>query len=98
KISLAIEQTNARVQIPAVLIKRALGWKRTVELLDVYERHLLDMHKTDDHVRDLHPSVVDVVLYFDAIARSAQNAHERVAEHGVAHVTDVGRFIRVDAG
>ena len=56
------------------------------------------MHEPDDHVRDLHSGVVDVVLHFDAIAGGAQNVHERVAEHGVAHVTDVRGLIWVDAG
>ena len=56
------------------------------------------MNKADDDVGDLHAGVVDVVLHFDAIAGGPQDAHERVAEHGVAHVTDVRGFVRIDAG
>ena len=56
------------------------------------------MHEADDHVGDLHPGVVDVVLHFDAIAGGAQNVHERVAEHRIAHMTDVGGLIGIDAG
>src|SRR5215218_8396746 len=56
------------------------------------------MQKPDDDVSNLHARVVDVVLHFDAVARGLQDAHERVAQHGVAHMTDVRGFVRVDAG
>ena len=56
------------------------------------------MHKADDDVSDLDAGVVDVVLNFDAIAGGLQNAHERIAEHGIANVTDVRGFVWVDAG
>jgi hypothetical protein len=36
-------------------------------------------------------------LDLDAIARRLQDAHKRIAEHGVAHVTNVGSFVWVDA-
>jgi hypothetical protein len=56
------------------------------------------MQKTDDNVSDLDAGVVDVVLDFDAIAGGLQDAYERVAENGVADVTDVRGFVWVDAG
>jgi len=37
-------------------------------------------------------------LHFDAIAGGLQDAYEGVAEHGVANVTNVCGFVRVDAG
>src|SRR5262249_55009199 len=37
EVSVAIEQSYARVQIPAVVIKWTLGWKRSIQLLDLIE-------------------------------------------------------------
>ena len=54
--------------------------------------------KADDDVGNLDAGVVDVVLNFDAIAGGLQDAHKRVAEHGIANVTDVRGFVRIDAG
>ena len=56
------------------------------------------MQKTNNDVSNLNAGVVDVVLHFDAIAGGFQDAHKRVAEHSVANVTDVRRFVRIDAG
>jgi hypothetical protein len=37
------------------------------------------MYEADDDICDLHASVVNVVLNFDALSRSAQDADERIA-------------------
>ena len=55
------------------------------------------MQEADDHVRDLDPRVVDVVLDADLAPTVPQHPHERVAERRVAHVADVGGLVRVDA-
>ncbi len=56
------------------------------------------MHETNDNVRNLHARVVDVVLNLDAFASRLQNPHKRVAQHGIANVTDVRGFVWIDAG
>src|SRR5688572_21406904 len=55
------------------------------------------MDETDDDVGDLDAGVVDVVLDFNAIAGGLEDAHEGVAEHCVANVTDVRGLVRIDA-
>ncbi len=50
----------------------------------------------DDQIGDLHARVVDVVLHFDPLAETTQAAHQRVAEHRVAQMTDVRRLVRID--
>ena len=56
------------------------------------------MSEADHHVRDLHAGVVDVVLHFHAAARAPQQAHERVAQRGIAQMPDVRGFIGIDVG
>ena len=56
------------------------------------------MQKSDHHIGDLHAGVVDVVLHVDFLPGSAQQAHERVAENGVAQVSDVRGLVGIDAG
>ena len=81
QLAVAIEQTDARVQIPAVIIERRFVRQRTVERLDVFERHLFDVNEPDDHVGDLHAGVVDVVLHLYPITDGLKDAHKRIAEH-----------------
>ena len=52
----------------------------------------------DHHVGNLHPGVVDVVLYIDALPRGAQQTHKGIAEDSVAQVTDVRSLVGIDAG
>ena len=54
--------------------------------------------KTGHHVGHLHARVVDIVLHFHALAARAQHADEGIAQHGIAQVADVRRFVRVDVG
>ncbi len=96
-VAAAVEEADARVQVPAVIVERVVVRRRRVERAHVFERQLLDVLEADDHVGDLHARVVDVVVHFDALAARAQDADERVAEHRVAHVADVRRLVRVDA-
>ena len=56
------------------------------------------MHKSDDHVGDLHTSVVDVVLHLHRAATVPQHSRHGVAQHRVSNMPDVCRLIRVNAG
>ena len=56
------------------------------------------MQESENHVRHLHAGVVDVVLHFHATPGVAQQPRERVAQHRIAQVADVRRFVRIDAG
>ena len=56
------------------------------------------MREADNYVGHLHAGVVDVVLNVDFPARITQQADERVAENGVAQVSDVRRLVGIDAG
>ena len=87
-----VEVAHLGVEVPAVVVEPAR------DRLDVRERLLLDVLEAHDDVRDLHPRVVDVVLDADVVAAVPEQAHERVAEAGVAHVPDVGGLVGVDRG
>ena len=56
------------------------------------------MQKADDHVRDLHAGVVDVILHFDALPGAAQQADEGVAQRRIAQVADVRGLVGIDVG
>ncbi len=60
--------------------------------------HLLQVHETDHHVRNLHAGVVDVVLDVDGVSGRAQQSDKGVAQDCVAQMADVCRLVRVDAG
>jgi len=96
-VAVAVEETDLRVEIPAVIVEWMVFRERRIERFDPLEVHLLDMKKSDDDVSHLDAGVVDVILDFDAVAGSLQDAYEGVAQHGVAHVTDVRGFVWVDA-
>ena len=55
-------------------------------------------NKSDHYVRDLHASIVDVVLDLNVVADVAKRSRHGVAQHRIPHVPDVRRFIRIDAG
>jgi hypothetical protein len=57
---------------------------------------VLELAEADDDVGDLDARVVDVVLDFDRRATKPQDAYERVAERGVAKVTDMRGLVRID--
>ena len=56
------------------------------------------MQKSENYIRHLNASVVDVVLNFDVPSGVAEEAHEGVAQDGVAQVADVRGLVRVDGG
>ena len=56
------------------------------------------MLEAHDHVGDLHAGVVDVVLHLDVSPPLSQQRTKRVAEAGVAQVTDVGGLVGIDVG
>ena len=91
---LGVPLRNASVEIPAVVVEARLAGQG----LDFRARFLLDVSKPDNHVGDLHAGVVDVVLNVDFPARIAQQADERVAENGVAQMSDVRGLVGIDAG
>src|SRR3954469_21286867 len=96
RIVVAVEETNACVQIPAVIIERAPGRERAIQSLDVFERHVLKMKESHDHIRDLTACVVYVVLHLHALARRLQDADEGVAQNGIANMAYVRGLIRID--
>ena len=57
---------------------------------------LLELAEPDRDVGHLDAGVVDVVLDLDLAAEEPQQPAERVAERGVAQVSDVRRLVRVD--
>jgi hypothetical protein len=61
-------------------------------------RRLAEVAHGEEALGRLAAGVVDVVLDLDAVAGGALDAGERVAEHHVAQVADVGLLVRVDAG
>ena len=85
---------NSGIKIPAVVIETRLAG----ESLDLRTRLLLDLQKANHHVGHLHARVVDVVLNVDFPARGAQQPDERVAENGIAQMSDVRGLVRIDAG
>ena len=82
------------VEIPAVVIEPGLLGER----LELGGRLLVQLCKSDHHVCDLYAGIVDIVLNVHFPSRVAQQAHERVAQHGVAKVSDVRGFVGIDAG
>ncbi len=61
-------------------------------------RPLLHAQEGDDHVRDLHAGIVNVVLNLHAVAGVPQDTRHGVAEDGVAHMADMRGFVGIDAG
>src|SRR2546423_6219866 len=96
-IAAAVEQTDARVQVPAVVVERVLVRERCVEAAHVFERHAFEMDEADDNVCDLDAWVVNVVVNFRKLAARAEYSDERVADDGVAKVSDVRGLVRIDA-
>ena len=85
---------DAGVEIPADVVEPGCE----SEGANVVNGFLLEVQKPENYVGDLNAGVVDVILNFDVPARVAQQADEGVAQHGVAQVADVRRFVRVDCG
>src|SRR5205809_1929133 len=97
RIAVAIENTDFRIEVPAVVIERTTPGKGTVHCLDVFECHVFDVHEADNDIGNLNARVVNVVLYFDSIAGGLQNANEGITEHGISYVSDMRGFIWIDA-
>ena len=62
------------------------------------QRLAFEMQKADHHIGHLDAGVVDVVLHIDLLSGGAQQAHEGVAENGVAQMADVRGLVGIDAG
>src|SRR5260370_23474322 len=86
---LRVPLRNAGIQIPAVVIETRLAG----EGLYLAAGLLLNMQKSHDDVRNLHTSVVDVVLNVHFPARATQQSDKRVSENGITEVADVGGLV-----
>ena len=96
-VAVSVEEADARVQVPAVVVERVSFVERGVERAHVFERHPFEVDEADDHVGHLDAGVVYVVVDFRKLARRAEDADEGVADDGVAQVADVRGLVRVDA-
>jgi hypothetical protein len=94
RLVLLVPFRDARVQIPTVVVEsRAVG-----DFADGVDRPVLQVAEADDDVGNLDAEIVDVVLYFDRRTAKLQHPRERIAERGVAKVSDMRRFVRIDRG
>ncbi len=85
---------DAGVKVPAEIVK----FRRGGERFYFGERFFFEVEEAEDYVSDLHASIVDVILDFDAAARVAQQPREGVTQDRVADVSNVRGFVRIDAG
>ena len=85
---------DASVQVPAVVVEP----RRSGDLPHIVQRLVLEFAKADGDVRNLDAGIVDVVLDLDVAPQKPHQPAERVAECGVAQVTDVRRLVRIDCG
>ena len=85
---------NPGIQIPAVIVET----RQPGESLNLCAGFLFQMGEADHDIGDLHTGVVDIVLNIDFPARMPQQADEGVAENGVAQMSDVRGFVRINAG
>src|SRR5262249_30889952 len=89
---------DARVEIPAVVVKGPAVRGLRDEGFHIALPFLLEIKKADDDVRDLNAGVIDIVLDVDVGATGAQEPDKRVAQHSVAQMTYMGSFVGIDAG
>jgi len=87
-----VETRHPGIQVPAQVVEPALDGG------DLGDALVLQVQEADDHVSHLHAGVVDVVLHLHPPAVEAEQAHEAVAQDGVAQVPDVGRLVGIDVG
>ena len=93
---LLVPLEDTGIQVPAVIIKAHSAVSD--QLADIIRGLLLQVRETHHDVCYLDPGVVDIVLHFDVALPEPQQAHESVAQHGVAQVTDMRGFVGIDAG
>ncbi len=86
---------HARIEVPAVVVEARV---RRDQFLDFLLRLRFQLRETDYHVGHLHPGVVNVVLDIDDVTGGAQQAHEGVAQNGVAQMPNMRGFVGIDAG
>ncbi len=85
---------DASVQIPAQVVEA----RRLRQGPHLGRRLLFHILECNDHVRHLHAGVINIILHFHAPPGATEQAHQRVAERGIAQVTDVRRLVRIDVG
>ena len=87
---------DARVKIPTIVIE-AHVWIGE-QLLHVGRRLVFQPFESNHHVGHLHARVVNNILHLYSPAARAQHTHERIAQHRVAQMSDVGGLVRIDIG
>src|SRR5690348_7950217 len=83
---------DAGVQVPAEIIEARLR----CESAYIGEGVFFKVNEAEYNVGDLDAGVIDVVLDFDATAGVAEEARKRIADHGVAQMTDVRGLVGID--
>src|SRR4030095_184505 len=96
-ITVAVEDSNTCVQIPTVVVEWVVRAERGIKSFYLVEIHLLELHETYDHIRDLDTSVVDVVLHLNSVAGGPENIDKAITKNSVADVTDVCGLVGIDA-
>ena len=89
-----VKRRDSRVDIPAVVIEFHGGVGN--DPADIVESFLLNMLEAHNHVGDLNPGIVDVILHFDFAPRRLENSNKCVSYRGISKMANVGRFIGVD--
>src|ERR1700693_5765986 len=82
------------VNIPAQVIK----FRLRRELAYLLQALLLHIHKSNNHIGDLYPGVIDVILHLQRAASVPQHSRDGVAQHGVSHMPNMRRLIWINAG
>lgn len=70
--------------------------KRFLNLPYAVQGPLAKLLKADDHISHLDAGIVNVVLYFHHSSHGSQEPDQCIAQHGIAQMPDVGRFVGVD--
>ena len=85
---------GAGVEIPAEIVET--DRRVSDEFADFRSGFVFQKVEADDDIGNLNAGIIDVILDFHLAAGGAQHADERIAQHRVAEVADVRRFIGVD--
>src|SRR5258708_18431260 len=96
--ALFIPLRNTRVEVPAVIIKRLALNSLLTECFNLALPFLLEIKEAHNNVPDLGTGVIDIVLHFDMCAGSTEQTNKRVAQDRVAQMSDMRRFVGIDAG
>src|SRR6202046_87856 len=84
---------HASVKVPAKVVE----FRRGGESFHFGQRFLFEMEEAEDYVCHLDAGIVDVILDFDTAAGVTEQPCESVAQDCVANVSDMRRFVWIDA-